>query len=259
MRWIRFSQQGRTAYGILEGDRIAEVVGRSLRRLRAHRAQARPGRGQDRGAGRPAHLLLRRPQLRRAHPRGGGQAGHQGQPARAARRRLPRRQRPDRPRRAGRDPARRHQGAVRGRARRRHRQESQGPERGRGALLRARLHHRQRRQRARLAEVGPHALARQEHRHLQADGPVDRDARSISTRSRRACASTARRPRAFAPTPCCSASPPTSPPSPATSPSTPATSSGWAPTAPRRTCKAGDVVEVEITGIGVLRNPFVAA
>jgi 2-keto-4-pentenoate hydratase/2-oxohepta-3-ene-1,7-dioic acid hydratase in catechol pathway len=27
MRWIRFSHQGRTAYGILEGDRIAEVTG----------------------------------------------------------------------------------------------------------------------------------------------------------------------------------------------------------------------------------------
>jgi 2-keto-4-pentenoate hydratase/2-oxohepta-3-ene-1,7-dioic acid hydratase in catechol pathway len=27
MRWIRFSHQGRTAYGILEGDRIAEVEG----------------------------------------------------------------------------------------------------------------------------------------------------------------------------------------------------------------------------------------
>jgi len=27
MRWIRFSHNGRTAYGILEGDRIAEVVG----------------------------------------------------------------------------------------------------------------------------------------------------------------------------------------------------------------------------------------
>ena len=27
MRWIRFSQQGRKAYGILEGDRIAEVSG----------------------------------------------------------------------------------------------------------------------------------------------------------------------------------------------------------------------------------------
>ena len=27
MRWIRFSQQGRKAYGILEGDRIAEVAG----------------------------------------------------------------------------------------------------------------------------------------------------------------------------------------------------------------------------------------
>ena len=27
MRWVRFSQAGRTAYGILEGDRISEVVG----------------------------------------------------------------------------------------------------------------------------------------------------------------------------------------------------------------------------------------
>jgi 2-keto-4-pentenoate hydratase/2-oxohepta-3-ene-1,7-dioic acid hydratase in catechol pathway len=27
MRWIRFSRQGRTAYGILEGERIAEVAG----------------------------------------------------------------------------------------------------------------------------------------------------------------------------------------------------------------------------------------
>jgi 2-keto-4-pentenoate hydratase/2-oxohepta-3-ene-1,7-dioic acid hydratase in catechol pathway len=27
MRWIRFSQQGRTAYGILEGDRVSEVAG----------------------------------------------------------------------------------------------------------------------------------------------------------------------------------------------------------------------------------------
>lgn len=27
MRWLRFSHQGRTAYGILEGDRVAEVAG----------------------------------------------------------------------------------------------------------------------------------------------------------------------------------------------------------------------------------------
>lgn len=27
MRWIRFSQEGRTAYGIVEGDRVAEVAG----------------------------------------------------------------------------------------------------------------------------------------------------------------------------------------------------------------------------------------
>lgn len=27
MRWIKFTAEGRTAYGILEGDRIAEVAG----------------------------------------------------------------------------------------------------------------------------------------------------------------------------------------------------------------------------------------
>jgi 2-keto-4-pentenoate hydratase/2-oxohepta-3-ene-1,7-dioic acid hydratase in catechol pathway len=31
MRWIRFSAEGRTAYGILEGDRIAEVAGDPFR------------------------------------------------------------------------------------------------------------------------------------------------------------------------------------------------------------------------------------
>ncbi len=31
MRWVRFSQAGRTAYGILEGDRISEVVGDPFR------------------------------------------------------------------------------------------------------------------------------------------------------------------------------------------------------------------------------------
>ena len=67
--------------------------------------------------------------------------------------------------------------------------------------LRARLHHRQRRQRARLAEIGSHAVARQEHRHLQAHGPLDRDATSTSMRSRPSSASTARKRCAFAPTP----------------------------------------------------------
>ena len=31
MRWIRFTAEGRTAYGILEGDRIAEVAGDPFR------------------------------------------------------------------------------------------------------------------------------------------------------------------------------------------------------------------------------------
>ena len=177
MRWIRYSHQGRTAYGILEGDRIVEVSGNPFAGYERGSRKLDLAAREDRGAGHPADLLLRRPQLCRAHPRGGGQARHQGQPAGAARRRLSCHQCPDRARRAGRHPARRHQGAVRRRARRRHRQEGQEPERGRGAVVRARLHHRQRRERACLAEVGSHAVARQEQRHLQAHGAVDRHAR----------------------------------------------------------------------------------
>ena len=44
MRWIKFSHQGRTAYGILEGDRIAEVAGDPFagyeRTARAHDLKA---------------------------------------------------------------------------------------------------------------------------------------------------------------------------------------------------------------------------
>ena len=43
------------------------------------------------------------------------------------------------------------------------------------AVLRAGLHHRQRCQRAHLAGGRPHTLARQEQRHFQADGALDRD------------------------------------------------------------------------------------
>ena len=66
-------------------------------------------------------------------------------------------------------------GAIRGRTRRGHWHQGQVPEGGRGTLLRLgwtigndmseRTWQRQR----------PHAVARQEHRHLQADGAVDRD------------------------------------------------------------------------------------
>ena len=52
-------------------------------------------------------------------------------------------------------------------------------QRGRGDVLRVRLDHRQRRQRTHLAESRPRAVARQERRHLQADGAVDRDRRRL--------------------------------------------------------------------------------
>ena len=61
----------------------------------------------------------------------------------------------------------------------------------RGARGDLRLDDRQRRQRPHLAAQRPDLLARQEQRHLQADGTVDRDRRrSRLTRPRR-CASTA--------------------------------------------------------------------
>ena len=49
------------------------------------------------------------------------------------------------------------------------------PVRERRAVLRARLDDRQRHERAHLAARRPHPVARQEHRHVQADGAVDRD------------------------------------------------------------------------------------
>ena len=44
MRWIRFSQRGRTAYGILEGDSISEVAGDPFQ------GYEKTGRGHDLGA-----------------------------------------------------------------------------------------------------------------------------------------------------------------------------------------------------------------
>ena len=127
-------------------------------------------------AGDSAHLLLRRAELRRAHP-DGGEALRQGAgSAGQAGRRLPCAERahrppcPDHPS-AGSDRA----GGVRGRARVRGRPDGEAPHPGRRARLPPRLHHRERRERAFLAGGGRDAVARKERRHVQADGSLDRD------------------------------------------------------------------------------------
>ena len=258
MRWIRFSQQGRTAYGILEGDRIAEVSGDPFagweRTARKHDLAAVkievpvvPPTFYCVGLNYAEHI-------REVAAKQGIKANLPTQPDvgyRAVNALIAHDEPVVIPRDATKVQYEGELAVVIGK-------KAKEPERGRGALLRARLHHRQRRQRARLAEVGPHALARQEHRHLQAHGPVDRD----RGRSRRARDPRARqRPGDHAL-------------------STNAMLFGVATyiatitryvtlypgdmiwmgtdgTSPD--LKAGDVVEVEITGIGVLRNPFVAA
>jgi hypothetical protein len=74
VRWIRFSQQGRTAYGIQEDDRIREVAGvpfqghektDRLHDLRAVKIEVPVVRD----------LLLRWPQLRRAHQEAAAKLG----------------------------------------------------------------------------------------------------------------------------------------------------------------------------------------
>ena len=50
MRWIRFTAEGRTAYGLVEGDRIAEVAGDPFQALAAAAAPQRTGRVLDMAA-----------------------------------------------------------------------------------------------------------------------------------------------------------------------------------------------------------------
>ena len=127
-------------------------------------------------AGRSADVLLRRTELRGAHRDGGEAQGRRARAAGEARRGRSRPQRPHRPSRPHRPPTRRDgAGGVRRRARLRHRTHREAPHARRRALVPARIHHRERRERTFVAGAGSDAVAGEEHRHVQADGSVDRD------------------------------------------------------------------------------------
>src|SRR5262252_8706944 len=161
---------------------------RDHRRDHAHRGQRQPVRElhedaeyqhpeprQAAGARDPAHVLRGRRQLPRARHRDGPAPRREARVPAGRRRGLPRQQRAGGDRRTDRDPeGRDRSGAVRRRAGRGDRQALQEGVGGAGARLRLRLHARQRRQRAHVAARRPYVLARQEHRHLQADGALDR-------------------------------------------------------------------------------------
>ena len=193
MRWLRYEANGRESYGIIEGDEVVAVKGDPFAGYEMTATRHKLARRQVSGAGDPEDVLRRRAQLRRARHRDGEKARRGAEHPAQRRYRLPRQQRADRAQREHRDPARRRRtGAVRGRAGRGDRHQGQAPVGERGAVLRARLDDRQRHERAHLAARRPHAVARQEHRHVQADGAVDRDRFRPRRGARRSSASTTR-------------------------------------------------------------------
>ena len=176
MRWVRFSKDDAVSYGSLANGVITEINGEPW--------------GNAKPTGRIlalADVKLEVPVIPRTfYCAGINYAAHIREMAHKrgvepvfpgeGRYRLPRQQRPDRARRKCGDPApRAAESKLRGRTGRGHRQAGQAPDRGRRDVLRVRLHHRQRCQRAHLAARRSHLLARQEHRHVQADGAVDRN------------------------------------------------------------------------------------
>ena len=74
MRWVRFTADGRTAYGSLNGDTITEISGEPWGEAQRHRQDAQAGGREAGSPGDSADVLLRRHQLRGAHPRDGGKA-----------------------------------------------------------------------------------------------------------------------------------------------------------------------------------------
>ena len=66
MRWLKFTAAGETSWGIVEGDKVFAVAAIPSANGSARRAIARAERRQDRTAADAAHLLLRRPQLPQA-------------------------------------------------------------------------------------------------------------------------------------------------------------------------------------------------
>ena len=180
--WCRFKTADRTSYGIVEGDQVIAVEGTPFGPYRRSGARLPARQRQARVPVAPRDVLLRRHQLQGPHLKMAKKRGVEPS--------FP--PKPDigyrtnnaliaheedivKPADAG--EAFQYEGelvAVFGKTL------PQRVERG-SAGLRVRLDHRQRRQRAQLAEDRPHAVARQEFRHLQADGAVDRHRGSTPT------------------------------------------------------------------------------
>ena len=77
MRFAKITANGKTTWGLVEGDRVTEISGEPFGEWHEDVGQARPEGRQDRAAADPAHLLLRRPQLRQARA-GGRQPPRRG-------------------------------------------------------------------------------------------------------------------------------------------------------------------------------------
>ena len=73
MRWARFEQNGTPTYGVVEGDEIIPVRGSPFDMWERTAARLALAECQAAGAGRAADILRRRPELRRACARGGGE------------------------------------------------------------------------------------------------------------------------------------------------------------------------------------------
>ena len=177
MRWIRYEANGQTAYGIVDGDKVIEVRGdpfagyektatrRPLVVGQAAWCRSSPSTFYAAGLNYAEHVIAaankrgESPKLPRS-----ADIGYRANNALIAHGEaivIPKDASELR--------------AIRGRTRRGDRPQGEAPVGERGAVLRARLDDRQRHERAHLAARRPHVVARQEHRHLQADGTVDRD------------------------------------------------------------------------------------
>ena len=182
MKWCRYTANGSTSYGIIEGDTVHEVSGSPFGEHAKTGATHALGDVQlevpvipptfyAAGINYPEHVTW-----------AANKRGHPAQPAQEGRRGLPGPQRPNSPTAMSQSwcPADateelQYEGELVVGYREAVRPKIHRPgQRGRGAGLRLRLHHRQRRQRADLAAQRPHHVAGQEHRHLQAHGAVDR-------------------------------------------------------------------------------------
>ena len=66
MRFAKITANGKTTWGLVEGDRVTEISGEPFGEWHEDVGEARAEERQDRAAADAAHLLLRRAELRRS-------------------------------------------------------------------------------------------------------------------------------------------------------------------------------------------------